>query len=54
MPGMWRAETMAWPMVTPSITMALMMSLLMTSLLSGMGGALLVTRALYVPLFKLF
>jgi hypothetical protein len=46
MPGMWkRAEAMAWPMVMPSMMMALRMILWMTSLLSGMGGALMVTRS---------
>jgi hypothetical protein len=45
---------MAWPMVMPRMMMALKMSLLMTSLLSGMGGALMVTRSWYSVQFKLF
>jgi hypothetical protein len=45
---------MAWPMAMASMTMALRMSLLMTSLLSGMGGALLVTRSWYSSGIKSF
>jgi hypothetical protein len=53
MPGMWkRAEASCWPIVMASMTMALRMSLFTTSLLSGMGGALMVTRSWYSVQFK--
>jgi hypothetical protein len=45
---------MAWPRAVPSITMAARMSLWMTSLLSGMGGALRVTRSWYTGQLKSF